>query len=97
MSNIYDAMRKDLESAMANASRPNAAELRRLRKVNAELLEALRHLALMAEAWEGLCRGRAAETAAAWVGAWEVEATRVAGVMKEQARAAIAKAEEVKP
>lgn len=42
MSNIYDAMRRDLESAMANLSRPNAAELRRLRRVNAELLGALK-------------------------------------------------------
>ena len=42
MSNIYDAMRRDLESAMANASRPNADELRRLHAVNAELLEALK-------------------------------------------------------
>jgi hypothetical protein len=94
VSDIYDAMRRDLESAMANASRPNAAELRRLRRVNAELLGALRNLARMAEAWEGLVQGRAAETAA---DAWGVEAARVAGMMKEQARAAIAKAEGVKP
>ncbi len=45
MSNIYDAMRRDLESAMANASRPNADDLRRLHAVNAELLEVLKEVA----------------------------------------------------
>ncbi len=80
MSDIYDAMRRDLESAMANASRPNAAELRRLRKenkrlhsVNAELLEACVYLV------QG------------------IEACGLTGVYLDQARAAISKAEEVKP
>jgi hypothetical protein len=45
VSNIYDAMRRDLESAMANASRPNADDLRRLHAVNAELLEVLKEVA----------------------------------------------------
>ena len=82
MSNIYDAMRRDLESAMANASRPNAAELRRLRKVNAELLEALQ-LALSAH-------GRMLMSDPPQ-DAWKAQG------VEEKARAAIAKAEGVKP
>ena len=51
MSNIYDAMRRDLESVTAIRSRADADELRRLHAVNADLLEALR--SALDASWNG--------------------------------------------
>jgi len=73
VSNIYDAMRRDLESVTAIRSRADAAELRRLRSVNAELLGALK------DVMERLVDRHEADESAV------------------KARAAIKKAEEVKP
>jgi hypothetical protein len=94
VSNIYDAMRRDLESAMANVSRPNGDELRRLRKenkrlhsVNAELLEALKALTVAVTF---------ADPPKEFNGVLCHEARVPVGFV-DAVRAAVAKAEEVKP
>ena len=67
-----------------------AAELRRLHAVNAELLEALRNLARMAEALKEPCSADDPES-------WQAIRNGKYMNISYAARAAIAKAEEVKP
>jgi hypothetical protein len=80
---------------MANASRPNADELRRLHAVNAELLEALKNTTVNLIAAVSLLKSGGKKAAASD----KMFAQMLADYTNsfERGRAAIAKAEEVKP